>query len=111
MQCVWKFDHDQVAVFNWLRRVASDKQFLIPRYMKISDPADPAHMPQFLERLHEIDNALQSTAKKQKDRGRLLGKVRHKASILRGAAGDLSADCSKARNSDASGWPPANCSR
>lgn len=88
----WEHDHDQEAVFHWLRRIASEKQFLIHSHMKIGDPADPAHMPQFLERLHEIDNALQSSAQKKKDRNRLLGKVRHKASILRGAVGDLSSD-------------------
>lgn len=88
----WEHDHDQMAVFKWLCRVASEKQFLIARHMKIGDPADPAHMPQFLERLHEIDNALQTSAKQLKDRKRLLGKVRHKASILREATGDQSAD-------------------
>ena len=45
-----------------------------------------------MERLHEIDNALQVTVKRQKDRNRLLGKVRHKASVLRSAEGDTTAD-------------------
>ncbi|MFM9960160.1 MAG: hypothetical protein ACKV2Q_02930 [Planctomycetaceae bacterium] len=88
----WKCDHDQQAVFNWLRRTASEKQILIQRHMRIDDVANPSEVPQFLERLHAIDISLQATAKKQKDRQRLLGKLRHKASIVRGAEGDLSVE-------------------
>jgi hypothetical protein len=75
-------DSDQVKVFNWLKSTASENQIFIQRYMRADDPADPSQSVQLLSRIESADSALQETRRRAKQQRKLLGKIRHKVSLI-----------------------------
>lgn len=75
-------DHDQVQAFAWLKAAASRFQVYVGRHMRLNDPADPSRGAELSARLDAFDEAVQSTRSRTKRRRRLLGKVRHKASLI-----------------------------
>lgn len=77
---------DQFAVYNWLRRVTRDEHVYVQRYMRIDDPADPARREDLAARIEEVDNRLQEQQRQVRLRRKLLGKVRHKVSVLSDSA-------------------------
>lgn len=58
-------DHDQDALFRWLRSAASEYQILIRRHMRLDDPADPADWAGLFERIAWAENELQSARQRQ----------------------------------------------
>ncbi|MBI3464646.1 MAG: hypothetical protein HY000_16565 [Planctomycetes bacterium] len=75
-------DTDQVQVFNWLKATANENQIFIQRYMRADDPADPTQWAQLSSRIEELDARVQETRRRVKQRRKLLGKVRHKLSLI-----------------------------
>jgi hypothetical protein len=75
-------DSDQNEVFHWLRATAAEQQILIRNHMRLDNPADPAEWPDILNRVEEILARLQEAKRGRSERKRLLGKVRHKTSLI-----------------------------
>ncbi len=75
-------DSDQTEVFRWLKTTAAESQIFIQRYMRLDDPADPARCPEILARLEELQARVQEARRRGNLRKKLLGKVRHKASLI-----------------------------
>jgi hypothetical protein len=75
-------DSDQTEVFRWLKTTAAQSQIFIQRYMRLDDPADPARCPEILARLEELQSRVQEARRRGNQRKKLLGKVRHKASLI-----------------------------
>lgn len=78
-------DTDQNAVFHWLKTIASEQQIFIRNYMRLDRPADPARWRDVHARIDEVSQRLQDTKLRRNQRRRLLGKVRHKASLIQSA--------------------------
>ena len=76
-------DSDQVQVFKWLKATTIENQVFIQRHMRVEDPADPTQWADLSSRIEAVDSRLQEARKQNKDRKRLLGKVRHKLSLVR----------------------------
>lgn len=85
-------DTDQTHVFSWLRATASERQVFIQRYMRIGDPADPDQWADLDSRIEALDSEVQRIRQRNKKRKKLMGKVRHKASLIvndpKGAQGE-----------------------
>lgn len=81
-------DSDQYKVFQWLRATANSNQIFIQRYMRADDLADPAGWSDLCARIEALDGRLQETRRQAKQRHKLLGKVRHKASLISAGSGD-----------------------
>jgi hypothetical protein len=77
-------DSDQTEVFRWLKTTASENQIFIQRYMRLDDPADPAHWRELIARMEAVDARFRDGHRRTKQRRKLLGKVRHKASLIAG---------------------------
>lgn len=78
-------DTDQSQVFNWLKATASERQIFIQRYMRIDDPADPSQFADLESRIEALDVKVQEIRGRDKKRKKLMGKVRHKTSLISGA--------------------------
>jgi hypothetical protein len=77
-----KADIDQLSVFVWLKEFAAEKGIYIERYMRVSDPAAPEMAGELLGRVEEVRLRLEESQAKQKRWSKLLGKVRHKVSLI-----------------------------
>lgn len=77
-----QFDSDQLRVYNWLRDTAAENRMFIQRYMRLDDPADPRSWSNLAARIDALDATLQEAQQRTKNRRRLLGKVRHKSSLI-----------------------------
>ncbi len=75
-------DPDQISTFNWLRATAAERQIFIARYMRISDPAHPDQWSDLEARIDALDADVQAIRERNKRQRKLLGKVRHKASVI-----------------------------
>jgi hypothetical protein len=75
-------DNDQLLVFNWLKTTTAENQVFIEHYMRADDPADPALHVTLAARIERLGAAVQATRGRVKQRRKLLGKVRHKASLI-----------------------------
>jgi hypothetical protein len=75
-------DTDQTQVFNWLKATASEMQVFIQRYMRIDDPVDPRQFANLESRIEALDTKVQENRERNKQRKKLLGKVRHKTSLI-----------------------------
>jgi hypothetical protein len=75
-------DTDQRAVYEWLRFLTHEHQIYVPRYMQIDDNPDPAEWNDLSARIESFDSAIEEQQARKRRRGKLLGKVRHKTSIL-----------------------------
>jgi hypothetical protein len=77
-------DTDQMQVFNWLKATAGEKQIFIQRYMRADDPADPDRIADLDARIEELDARIEAARGRDKKRKKLMGKVRHKTSVIAG---------------------------
>lgn len=107
-------DSDQMVVYQWLRATANERQIYIQRFMRVDDPADASAWQNLSARIEQLDSRIQESRTRDKRRRKLLGKVRHKASIvaadpdaadddwriLAAAVGELVADGLPASNRD-----------
>lgn len=75
-------DFDQVQVFNWLKTTASECQIFIRRHMRANDPADPTEYADILSRIEGLDARLQESRRRARHRKKVLGKIRHKVSLI-----------------------------
>jgi hypothetical protein len=75
-------DSDQKEAFRWLRETGSDRHIFITRYMRVDDPADPTTWQDLSARIDQLDNELADAQRNGRRRRKLLGKVRHKASLI-----------------------------
>lgn len=75
-------DPDQMQIFNWLKATATDKHVFMPQYMRIDDPADPSQWGDLYARIEAMSSVMQETKRHDKHRRKLLGKVRHKLSLI-----------------------------
>lgn len=75
-------DTDQNEVFHWLRATAIETQIFIRNYMRLDSHADPGQWPDLLNRIEEVVLRLQAAKRRRSQRKRLLGKVRHKATVI-----------------------------
>ncbi|MCA9116089.1 MAG: hypothetical protein KDA79_13460 [Planctomycetaceae bacterium] len=75
-------DTDQSQIYNWLRTTTREEHVYIQRYMRADDPADPANRGNLAARIEAVDSRLQEQRRQVRSRRKLLGKVRHKVSLL-----------------------------
>lgn len=78
----WGVDSDQAHIFNWLKTTTSQQQIFVQRHMRVDDPADPARWPELVSRIQSLDARLGEEQQRVRQRKKLLGKVRHKASLI-----------------------------
>lgn len=75
-------DTDQNEIFHWLRATATEMQIFIRRYMRLDNPANPTLWPDLLQRIEEAAARGQEGKRRRGQRKRLLGKVRHKTTLI-----------------------------
>jgi hypothetical protein len=75
-------DHDQARVFGWLKNTATQRAIFIRRYMRLDDPADPAHWAELAVRITECLSQWEDGRRKLLHRRRTLGRVRYKLTHL-----------------------------
>lgn len=75
-------DGDQVQVFGWLKATASEHRLFLRRYMRGEDLADPSQWADLSARIEAADLAFQESRRQAKQRRKLLGKIRHKLSLI-----------------------------
>lgn len=79
-------DSDQQYVFNWIKATAASKQIYIRRYMRVDDPADPTRWQDLQARIQELGKDVEEAYLRDKQRRKLLGKLRHKCQVFASAA-------------------------
>lgn len=106
-------DTDQSQVFNWLKATANENQIFIQRYMRADDPADPSQWADLSSRIEAVDSSIQETRRRAKQRRKLLGKIRHKLSLIAsdpdGALDHWRLLASAVDELVNDGMPPSNC--
>lgn len=75
-------DTEQMQVYNWLKSTAYENQLYIQHHMRLDDPANPTKWAELSSRIEDLDSRLQEERDRVKERKRLLGKVRHKVSLI-----------------------------
>lgn len=75
-------DSDQQYVFNWIKATAAAEQIFIRRYMRVDDPADPTRWMDLQTRIEELEKQVEESYLRDKQRRKLLGKLRHKCSTF-----------------------------
>lgn len=75
-------DFDQMQVFAWLKATTSEHQIFIQRYMRADDPASPDNLEDLSVRIEAVETWLDEASRVSKKRRKLLGKIRHKLSLL-----------------------------
>jgi len=75
-------DTDQAQVFNWLKATTSEAQIFIQRHMRADDPAFPENSGALAARIEDVDSRLEEHRRRSNKRRKLLGKVRHKLTLL-----------------------------
>lgn len=81
-------DHDQQAVFKWLKYTGNANQIYIQRYMRVDDPADPANSDNLSARIEALDDRVQQVRAQEKKRRKLLNKIRYEAKRVRDGGDD-----------------------
>lgn len=80
---VWsEEDHDQSAAFRWLRGMTEREGIFVGRYMRLTDPADPAEAPRVRRRVAEQEVQARVVLGRSKKKRDLLGKLRWHAGRL-----------------------------
>ena len=89
-------DRDQVESYQWLRRRAAARRILIPRHMRLDDPADPNNAADLMRRIAFFRSELDDKAKRGKTIKLELNKVRHHGNLIaKEPEGDKSHDWKK----------------
>ncbi len=76
-------DGDQLKIFIWLREAAAERHFLIRRYMRRDDPADPANWAGLQERLRQFGERLRRGRDRDRRRRHLVNQVRYHLKRIR----------------------------
>jgi hypothetical protein len=79
-------DEDQEQVFQWLKKAAWEMQVYVPRHMKRDDPANPSGSANLVERIRAARARVEQARKLKRLRKKLIGKIRHKLSLLPNAS-------------------------
>ena len=75
-------DDAQLSAFLWLKHATSTYQFYVRRHMKVDDPANPANWADVIRRVRALETGVLEVAKRSGQSKKLLGKLRHKVSLL-----------------------------
>lgn len=75
-------DFDQKGAHLWLRAVTGRRHVFVAKYMRIDDPASPVHWPSLALRIEAASVAAEALREGAAKRRKLLGKVRHKSSLI-----------------------------
>lgn len=75
-------DMDQDEVHKWLRRETAVRRILIPRHMRLDDPADPASAPVVSERTKAVRARIEQRLGARKSIQSLIAQVRYHAKNL-----------------------------
>ncbi|TWT48977.1 hypothetical protein [Botrimarina hoheduenensis] len=75
-------DYDQKGVHLWLRETTSSRQLFVARHMRIDDPASPEAWSDLASRVEAATAEADQQRRAASQRRKLLGKVRHKASLI-----------------------------
>ena len=75
-------DDAQLSAFLWLKHATSTYQFYVRRHMKVDDPADPSKWADIIRRVRALETGVLEIAKKSGQTKKLLGKLKHKVSVL-----------------------------
>ena len=67
----WKYDNDQILIFQWLRQIGRERNIFISQYMRLDDMADPDAWQERSDRIHtmqaEVREGEQSALAEQKE--------------------------------------------
>jgi hypothetical protein len=75
-------DNDQTKAFQWLRATSTEQQIFIQNYMRLDRSADPTRWPGILSRIQDVTRRVEETRRKRSQSKRLMGKLRHKISVV-----------------------------
>ena len=78
-------DDAQLSAFLWLKHATATYQFYVRRHMKVDDPANPANWGDIIRRVRGLESGVLEVARRSGQSKKLLGKLRHKVSLLREA--------------------------
>lgn len=98
-------DPDQLAVFQWLQSVTSDRKVHVERFMRSDDPADPGSWERLVLKARELNQRVEQERSRRED----LNKIRfHQKAILGGKGGphDWQLVTSKIDSLVSAGLPP-----
>ncbi|MCL4221589.1 MAG: hypothetical protein KJZ65_09475 [Phycisphaerales bacterium] len=88
-------DTDQDEAHNWLRQQTRDRQIFVPRYMKVSDPADPRRAADLLGEIRSLMALLSERRAATSRIETLLKKLRYHARRLRDQGAGDAHDCQR----------------
>jgi hypothetical protein len=69
-------DSDQNDAFHWLRRRTHEDRILVPRFMRLNDPASPAEWMELASRIDDLHFQFESLESQSREHRRLFGKAR-----------------------------------
>lgn len=75
-------DSDQYKIFQWLKQTGSEQQILIRRHMRKDDPADPSQWVLLIERIHELEERIESNRGRAKRQRSTLNKIRYHLKLI-----------------------------
>lgn len=75
-------DHDQEAAHLWLKRQTAEQQIFVSRYMRLSDPADPARFTGIITDVVELRDRIEQEQHAKKSVEKLVNQVRYHAKRL-----------------------------
>lgn len=75
-------DPDQDRAFHWLRDFADAERHFVERYMKLTDPADPANAADLLARIAALRTAVDNRRQSGRDRKRQLSALKYHAGLV-----------------------------
>jgi len=86
-------DNDQAQTYWWLRTTCHAERIYVPKYMRLSDEADPGEWLSLAGRVQELDRAVRQRRDNDKEHEAALNRIRYHVGRLRdGRATDTSHD-------------------
>jgi len=79
-------DADQRRLYDWLKGASNRRGVWLGRFMARTDAADPAAWSDLQARIMELESQLQADQARERQRRKLLGKIRHHVKRLTNAA-------------------------
>lgn len=76
-------DNDQEEAFRWLRQRTGEDRILVPRYMKLEDPADLADAENLAVRISDLRERLTVVRQQGSQKRSMLSKAKYHARLLR----------------------------
>lgn len=80
-------DCDQFELYSYLRQVGERHHIYIKRFMRLDDPADPARLTDLRVRIEEFGERVGRERGLNRDRKKLLSKLRYHARVLHDGGG------------------------